>query len=406
MRIRTKIKYRIMLGTFIAIALTAIITMSLSYQMTADIIGNNTAQIYQLNKMLIEILLIIIAVGVVLLIIAWYFVGVFLTPIQEVTASLLQFSQGNGNLSLRLEENDYDEAGELAIAFNKFIHKIQTLINDVARSSAELHSDIDTVRTLSQNSAKNVEEQRIRTLQVVTAIEQISATITEIASNASDVSTSTAAGYQETQQGQQVVVHSINTMQQLASEIEDASDVINSLAKSSKEIGSILEVIKGISEQTNLLALNAAIEAARAGEQGRGFAVVADEVRTLAQRTNESTNEIQKMITQLQQNSEDAVNAIARGSKRSNDSIQSISNTGERLNLITENMTTIADLSTLVATATEEQSVVISEINQNVIDINNINDKTAQDSQTTAAACERLQQSSRHLEQLISQFES
>lgn len=395
-----------MLGTIIAIALTAIITMSLSYQMTTDIIGHNTAQIDQLNDMLTKILLITIAVAICLLIIAWYFVGVFLSPIQQVTDSLLQFTQGNGNLSLRLEENDYDEAGELAIAFNKFIHKIQSLINDVAKSSSELHIDIDTVKTLSQNSAKNVEEQRTRTLQVVTAIEQITVTITEIASNANDVSTSTAAGYQETQQGQQVVHNSINTMQQLAVEIEDASSVINSLAQSSKEIGSILEVIKGISEQTNLLALNAAIEAARAGEQGRGFAVVADEVRTLAQRTNESTNEIQKMITQLQNNSAEAVNAIDRGSKRSDDSIKSISDTGEHLNLITENMTTISDLSTLVATATEEQSVVIGEINQNVIDINDISDKTAQDSQTTAAACERLQQSSLHLERLISQFES
>ena len=395
-----------MLGTIIAIALTAIITMSLSYQMTTDIIGHNTAQIDQLNDMLTKILLITIAVGICFLIIAWYFVGVFLSPIQQVTDSLLQFTQGNGNLSLRLEENDYDEAGELAIAFNKFIHKIQSLINDVAKSSSELHIDIDTVKTLSQNSAKNVEEQRTRTLQVVTAIEQITVTITEIASNANDVSTSTAAGYQETQQGQQVVHNSINTMQQLAVEIEDASSVINSLAQSSKEIGSILEVIKGISEQTNLLALNAAIEAARAGEQGRGFAVVADEVRTLAQRTNESTNEIQKMITQLQNNSAEAVNAINRGSKRSDDSIKSISDTGEHLNLITENMTTISDLSTLVATATEEQSVVISEINQNVIDINDISDKTAQDSQTTAAACERLQQSSIHLKRLISQFES
>ncbi|MDX2321659.1 MAG: HAMP domain-containing methyl-accepting chemotaxis protein [Moritella sp.] len=405
MRIKTKIKYRIMLATFISIALTSLVTMTLSYQMTSDIIGNNAAQLAQLDGMLMDIFLITIAMAVCLLMIARFFIDVFLSPIQQVTASLLQFSQGNGNLSLRLDENDYDESGELAIAFNQFIKKIQMLINDIATSSNELHKDIETVKGLTQNSADNVEEQRKRTLQVVTAIEQISSTITEIARNASDVSTSTATGYQETQQGQQVVQGSINTMQQLAAEIEDASGVINSLAQSSEEIGSILEVIKGISEQTNLLALNAAIEAARAGEQGRGFAVVADEVRTLAQRTNESTNEIQKMITQLQLNSKEAVNAIDRGSKRSQDGIQSIADTGNRLNLITENMTTIADLSTLVATATEEQSVVISDINKNVLDINGITDRTAADSQTTASACERLQQSSLQLEKLISQFE-
>jgi methyl-accepting chemotaxis protein len=405
-KMNIKIKYRIMIGTLVAIVLTAVSIIMLSHQMTADIIGNNTVQAAQLSDMLMDMILMSIGVGIFLLVIAWHFTSKFLTPIEQVTESLMQFSQGNGNLSLRLTENDYDEAGELAKAFNQFIQKIQHLMNDIATASTELNHDIDAVNNLSQSGAKNVEEQRKRTLQMVTAIEQISDTISDIANNAADVSTSTATGYQETQQGQQVVNSSINTMQQLAAEIEDASGVINSLAQSSDQIGSIVEVIQSISEQTNLLALNAAIEAARAGEQGRGFAVVADEVRTLAKRTNESTSQIQKMITQLQQNSKAAVTAIERGSERSHETIQSVTDTGERLNLITASMTTISDLSTLVATATEEQSVVINDINSNIIDINNISDKTAADSQTTAAACERLQQSSVKLEKLISQFEN
>lgn len=417
MHINTKIKYRIIIGALTAVIITAIVTITLSYQLTADIIdgiigasngvssGDNITLSRQLDEMLTQLLVASLITAIILTTSGWFFTNNFLSPFQKVTNSLHQFSQGNGNLSLRLTENNYDEAGEQAKAFNLFIDQIQQLVNDIAAASNELDHDIDSVKGLSQNSADNVEEQRKRTLQVVTAIEQISTTIADIATNAADVSSSTATGYEETQLGQKVVNSSISTMQQLATEIDDATGVINSLAQSSDQIGSIVDVIQSISEQTNLLALNAAIEAARAGEQGRGFAVVADEVRTLAQRTNQSTNEIQKMITQLQHDSKAAVTAVQRGSERSQETIQSVSDTGEHLNLITANMTTISDLSTQVATATEEQSVVMENIKQNVLDINSISDQTATDSHTTAAACERLQQSSQRLEKLIAQFE-
>ncbi len=405
MQIKTKVKYRIIIAALVAVFLTAIVTISSSYQMATDIVSNNGAQQAQVEDMLENLILITIASTLVIAFLCWYFTSTFIKPFEEVSESLHQFAQGNGNLNLRLPENDFDEAGEQAKAFNSFISKIQELVNHIAAASNELHRDIAEVRGLSQSTAENVDEQRNRTLQVVTAIEQISATIADIATNANDVSTSTDTGYEETQQGQKVVNCSISTMQELASEIDDATNVINSLAQSSDEIGSIVEVIQGISEQTNLLALNAAIEAARAGEQGRGFAVVADEVRTLAQRTNESTDKIQKMINQLQNDSKAAVTAVQRGGERSQNTIELVSDTGEHLNLITANMTKISDLSTLVATATEEQSVVIEDINRNVLDINTISDKTASDSQTTAVACERLQQSSIKLEKLIAQFE-
>jgi methyl-accepting chemotaxis protein len=405
MHIKTKIKYRIIIAAMVAVLLSAIVAITSSYQLTADIIGNNTAQRAQLSGMLDQMILIGVITTILIAFLCWYFTSSFMKPFEQVTDSLNQFTQGNGNLSQRLTENDYDEAGQQAKAFNAFITQIQQLVNSVAAASNELHQDIAAVREISRSSAENVEEQRKRTMLVVTAIEQISATIADIASNAADVSSSSETGREETQQGQEVVNSSIGTMQQLAAEIEDATSVITSLAQSSDQIGSIVEVIQGISEQTNLLALNAAIEAARAGEQGRGFAVVADEVRTLAQRTNESTSEIQKMITQLQHNSKAAVTAIQRGGERSHETIQAVTDTGERLNLITANMTTISDLSILVATATEEQSVVISDINRNVLDINDISDQTAEDSKTTASACERLQQSSARLEKLIAQFE-
>lgn len=359
---------------------------------------------YKVDDVFDIMVLIAVITSAILLISGWFFTDGFINPIINVTKTLESFSKGNGNLSQRLTENDFDETGDLAKAFNQFIQKIQQLVNNIITASDALHRDIAEVQGLSQSSAENVEEQRKRTLQVVTAIEQISATISGIATNAADVSTSSETGQQETQEGQRVVSSSITTMQDLATEIENASVVINSLAKNSDDIGSIVAVIQGISEQTNLLALNAAIEAARAGEQGRGFAVVADEVRTLAMRTNESTTEIQKMITLLQQSAKDAVHAIQRGAARSSDTIVSVTSTGERLDLITESMTAISDLSTLVATATEEQSVVIQDINRNVLDINEISDRTAQDSQHTADACNRLEQSSEQLEELIAQF--
>lgn len=405
MTLNIEIKYRILIGTIVAILLTAISTISIGYNMMLDIIGNDKAQLSQLDDMLFDQIMMTVVVTIILVMIAIYFTGKFLSPIKEVANSLTSFSEGNGNLSHRLPANDYDETGALCHGFNKFIGKIEALVNDISAASRALNTDISEVKELSHRSAENVEEQRKRTLQVVTAIEQISSTISDIATNASNVSTSTTEGYEQSQQGQQVVTNSIASIQALSGEIDDASEVINNLALSSDQIGSIVEVIQGISEQTNLLALNAAIEAARAGEQGRGFAVVADEVRTLAQRTKESTNEIQKMISQLQTNSSAAVTAIGRGSERSKESIESVSETGERLNDITDNMTTISDLSTLVATATEEQSVVISDINRNVVEINDISDLTATDSHTTAEACERLQRSSEQLEALIAQFE-
>lgn len=405
MKLNIEIKYRILIGTIVAILLTAISTISVGYNMMLDIIGNNRSQLNQLEDMLLNQIMITVIVTIVLVMIAFYFAGKFLRPVKDVTDSLSSFSKGNGNLSHRLPANDYDEAGALCHSFNLFISKVEALVTDISTGSRALNKNISEVKELSHRSAENVEEQRKRTLQVVTAIEQIGSTISDIATNASNVSTSTSEGYEKSQQGQKVVTNSISSIQALSNEIDDATDVINNLALSSDQIGSIVEVIQGISEQTNLLALNAAIEAARAGEQGRGFAVVADEVRTLAQRTKESTNEIQKMISQLQTNSSAAVTAIERGSKRSKESIESVSETGEHLNDITANMTTISDLSTLVATATEEQSVVISDINRNVVEINDISDLTASDSHTTAEACERLQHLSEQLEAQIAQFE-
>jgi len=192
----------------------------------------------------------------------------------------------------------------------------------------------------------------------------------------------------------------------LASEVENAADVIDKLRQDSENIGTVLDVIKGIAEQTNLLALNAAIEAARAGEQGRGFAVVADEVRTLASRTQESTQEIQEMIERLQSRSSDAVNVMEQGRSRAEKTVDQAAMAGDSLDAITNSVASINEMNTLIAAASEEQSSVSEEINRNVVNINSLADDSVQGAQQTTSESEALAALAQRLQDLVSQFKT
>ena len=246
--------------------------------------------------------------------------------------------------------------------------------------------------------------QRDQTLQVVAAINEMGATISEIATNAATAAETANEATDNTQQGQSVVTQAKDAISRLAADIENTGQVVEQLASTTQDIGSILDVIRDISEQTNLLALNAAIEAARAGEQGRGFAVVADEVRNLASRTADSTEEIQRMINQLQNDAHNAVSAMEAGKAVTFEGVSASDEAVQVLLNISERIHDISDRNTQVATATEEQSTVVHTINMNIEEINGINEATTSTAEELAQASLELRELSGRLDRMVGSF--
>ncbi|MCZ4293346.1 methyl-accepting chemotaxis protein [Vibrio sinaloensis] len=337
------------------------------------------------------------------------FMGIFLAnsiarPIREIASRFADLGKGDGDLSQRIAIRGHDEIGQLSEGFNDFIEKIHQSMKEVASTSHALQSAADGVSSKANTTYDNSQIQRDQTIQVVTAINQMGATISEIASNAATAADTASQASDNTQVGQNVVSKAKDAISRLALDIENTGQVVEQLASTTQEIGSILDVIRDISEQTNLLALNAAIEAARAGEQGRGFAVVADEVRNLASRTADSTEEIQKMINQLQSDAKDAVSAMEAGKSVTGEGVSASDEAVEVLVNISERIHDISDRNTQVATATEEQSTVVHTINQNIEEINAINEMTTGTAQELAAASAELKELSVRLDTMVGSF--
>lgn len=261
--------------------------------------------------------------------------------------------------------------------YNQFIDAIARAIQS-SKNTAEHLSDATKKMQLQSDQAKQgVSQQQLETDQIATAINQMTASVQEVARSATDAATAASQADQEANSGKNVVSQTVDSIQTLATNVEQAADVIQQLELDTSEIGSVLDVIKGIADQTNLLALNAAIEAARAGEQGRGFAVVADEVRTLASRTQESTEEINMMIEKLQSGAKNAVAAMETGREQARIGVEQALLAGQSLDAITQSVATINDMNTQIASAAEEQSKVAEEINRNVVNISQVADETA-----------------------------
>lgn len=297
-----------------------------------------------------------------------------------------------------------DEIAQLSKGFNGFIEKIHQSIKDVAQTSRELQVAAEGVSRKALVTHDNSQQQRDQTIQVVTAINQMGATISEIASNAATAAETANQASGNAVQGRNVVNKAKEAISRLAHDIENTGKVVEQLASTTQEIGSILDAIRGISEQTNLLALNAAIEAARAGDQGRGFAVVADEVRNLASRTASSTEEIQKMINQLQNDAKNAVSAMDAGKTVTHQGVAASDEAVQVLMSISDRIHDISDRNTQVATATEEQSTVVHTINQNIEEINAINEVTTSTAEELAEASKSLRELSGRLDKLVGNF--
>ena len=325
----------------------------------------------------------VIAGGVALLICLFIFFSsrTILIPIENIGMRISQIRRTN-DLTLRIDEKGHDELCEMSVHIDSLLGDFQHLVARVNKSlrtlnhvSVELESNINSTQ-------KNTDLQLNETDLVATAVTEMGATIEEIAKNTEHAAGQSNKATYNAKSGFEEVLKTTENINELSAKLNDARSVVDELEGDMYSIGSVLDVIRGIAEQTNLLALNAAIEAARAGEQGRGFAVVADEVRSLAMRTQESTQEIEQIIRTLQGRTNTVVDLMGQCSKKGDSSAEQAANTGDLLQKITMDVDEISDLSTQIATAIEEQSVVAGEVNQNIVrirDMANVANNNADD---------------------------
>ncbi|PYG81861.1 methyl-accepting chemotaxis sensory transducer with Cache sensor [Pseudomonas sp. RV120224-01b] len=331
-------------------------------------------------------------------------IRVLMQPLHTMTRAMEDIAEGEGDLTKRLRIHNHDEFGILGNAFNRFVERIHSSIREVSSATEQVNEVALRVISASNSSMTNSDEQSNRTNSVAAAINELGAAAQEIAGNAAQASQHASSARLLAEEGQQVVERNIAAMNRLSDLIVTSSEHIETLNSKTVNIGQILEVITSISQQTNLLALNAAIEAARAGEAGRGFAVVADEVRNLAHRTQESAQQVQTMIEELQVGARESVETMDQSQRHSQDSVQIANQAGERLDSVTVRIGEIDGMNQSVATATEEQTAVVEAINMDINEINMLNQEGVENLQATLRACSDLEQQAGRLKHLVGSF--
>ena len=359
----------------------------------------NQRQADTLNMTLVGLL--IAALG---LLVIWLVSRGIAKPLRQMVSMLDDIAQGEGDLTRRLEVNRSDELGDIAKGFNTFLGKLQNMITQVVSSVQKVSDSSEHTADIAIRTNTGVQKQLAEIELVATAVHEMTATAQDMARNATHAAEAANHADRSANQGKQTVQHTADAIAALAQEIGRAVTVVQTLAKDSENINAILVAIRGIAEQTNLLALNAAIEAARAGEQGRGFAVVADEVRNLAQKTQKATEEIQAMIQQLQQGTRDVVKVMEDSQSKTAVSVQQASQAAEALESITQAVSVINDMNTQIASAAEEQSAVAEDINRNVTNIGQVANEVAGGADEASQASAELTKLAEQQRRLINQF--
>jgi methyl-accepting chemotaxis protein len=352
---------------------------------------------------LIFAVIIFIIIAVLLCTATYLIIRSIIEPVNKINEVISNIEK-NKDLTLRCDASGEDELAQIALHFNRMVESFQELIEQVNESITAMNHSCHELSVNANAASEGMSKQLNETDMVATAITEMGATIDEIANNTELAATKASQTHDNAKSGLHSVEQTISKIQQLAQQLNDSSRVVSELEQDSKTIGSVLDVIRGIAEQTNLLALNAAIEAARAGEQGRGFAVVADEVRSLAMRTQESTAEIASIIQTLQTRTRNIVQLMEVSQRQGTESAEQAAGAGNLLKQINDDVTNIMDMSTQIAAAIEEQSMVASEVNKNVVVIRDIADESSQTAEENAAASEDVRQRAASLSEAVSKF--
>ncbi|MGI2091280.1 methyl-accepting chemotaxis protein [Shewanella oncorhynchi] len=344
-----------------------------------------------------------IFIALLLSIITYLIIRSIIAPVERIT-QIISRIEVSKDLTLRCDASTQDELGEIAQHFNSMVSSFQQLIEQVIESVATINTSCKRVSENAMLASEGVGQQLNETDMVATAITEMGATIEEIAKTTELAALKAGQTHDNAQSGQLEVEQTIHKIQSLAEQLNSSAAVVNELERDSETIGSVLDVIRGIAEQTNLLALNAAIEAARAGEQGRGFAVVADEVRNLAMRTQSSTQEIANIIQTLQTRTRSIVQLMESSQKQGVESAEQAASAGALLKLINNDVRNIMDMSTQIAAAIEEQSMVAAEVNKNVVVIRDIAEESSHAADANASASDELKAQAEFLFRAVSNF--
>ncbi|MDO6524271.1 methyl-accepting chemotaxis protein [Motilimonas sp. 1_MG-2023] len=335
---------------------------------------------------------------------ALFLLNKLLQPLGQLVSALEDLASGDADLTKRIAFARNDEIGMLGKSVDAFVDRLHVMVTDIVGTSEHLATEAKAASTAAQVSSKELSVQQSEISQIAAAVHEMSATATEVASNAEQTASAAKSSADSCDEGKHIIARNQSSIESLAANVEDAAGIIQELEKNTQDINVILSTIQGIAEQTNLLALNAAIEAARAGEQGRGFAVVADEVRVLSQRTHSSTVEIRNMIETLQRNTQNAVTTMNENEGLAKMGVEDAHAATKALERITESITHISDMAIQIASAAEEQSSVTEEVSRNTQAIKDVSDQLSHEAETSLARAQELNQISTHLNTQVGSF--